>query len=51
VRWTAADLGDIVIGRGARGHVALHQSVAELDAVFVLAIHGQKEAGYTEAYA
>ena len=40
------DLRELVIGRGARGYVALYRYVAELDAVFVLAIRGQKEAGY-----
>jgi toxin ParE1/3/4 len=42
-----ADLRELVIGRSARGYVALYQYVAELDTVFVLAIRGQKEAGYT----
>jgi toxin ParE1/3/4 len=42
------DLRELVIGRRARGYVALYQYVAELDVVFVLAIRGQKEAGYRE---
>jgi plasmid stabilization system protein ParE len=42
-----ADLRELVIGRRARGHVALYRDVTELDTVFVLAIRGQKEAGYT----
>jgi plasmid stabilization system protein ParE len=42
-----ADLKELVIGRRARGYVALYRYVAELDTVFVLAIRGQKEAGYT----
>lgn len=42
-----ADLGELVIGRRARGYVALYRYVAELDTVFVLAIRAQKEAGYT----
>ena len=42
-----ADLRELVIGRRARGHVALYRHVVELDAVFVLAIRAQKEAGYT----
>jgi toxin ParE1/3/4 len=42
-----ADLRELVIGRSARGYVALYRYVAELDTVFVLAIRGQKEAGYT----
>jgi plasmid stabilization system protein ParE len=41
------DLGELVIGHRARGYVALYRYVAELDTVFVLAIGGQKEAGYT----
>jgi toxin ParE1/3/4 len=42
-----ADLRELVIGRSARGYVALYRYVAELDTVFVLGIRGQKEAGYT----
>ena len=41
------DLRELVIGRRARGYVALYRCVAELDTVYVLAIRGQKEAGYT----
>ena len=41
-----AELRELVIGRGARGYVALYRYVAELDTVLVLAIRGQKEAGY-----
>jgi len=49
IGWPArADLRELVIGRRARGYVALYRYVAELDAVFVLAIRGQKEAGYTK---
>lgn len=43
-----ADLRELVIGRRARGYIALYRYVAELDTVFVLAIRGQKEAGYTK---
>ena len=46
-----ADLRELVIGRRARGYVALYRYVAELDTVFVLAIRAQKEAGYTKAQA
>ena len=46
-----ADLRELVIGRGARGYVALYRYVAELDTVFVLAIRGQKEAGFTPTQA
>ena len=40
------DLRELVIGRGARGYIALYRYVEEVDTVFVLAIRGQKEAGY-----
>jgi toxin ParE1/3/4 len=39
-------LRELVIGRRTRGYVALYRYVAEFDTVFVLAIRGQKEAGY-----
>ena len=48
-RCVRADLGELVIGRRARGYVALYRYVSELDTVFVLAIRSQKEAGYTRA--
>jgi plasmid stabilization system protein ParE len=48
-RRVRADLRELVIGRRARGYVALYRYVTELDTVFVLAIRGQKEAGYTRA--
>jgi toxin ParE1/3/4 len=37
---------ELVIGTGARGYVALYQHAPELDAVFILAVRSQKEAGY-----
>jgi plasmid stabilization system protein ParE len=40
------DLRELVIGRRARGYVALYRYVAQINAVFVLAIRSQKEAGY-----
>lgn len=40
------DLRELVIGRGAHGYVALYRFVPELDAVFVLAVRGQREAGF-----
>jgi len=46
-RAVRADLKELVIGRRARGYVALYRYVAELDTVFVLAIRGRKDAGYT----
>lgn len=48
-RRVRADLRELVIGHRARGYVALYRYVTELDTVFVLAIRGQKEAGYTRA--
>jgi len=46
-RLARGELRELVIGRHARGYVALYRYVAELDAVFVLAIRSQKEVGYT----
>lgn len=40
------DKRELVIGRRARGYVALYRYVAEIDTAFVLAIRGQREAGY-----
>jgi plasmid stabilization system protein ParE len=40
------DLRELVIGRRTHGYVALYRYVEEIDTVFVLAIRGQKEAGY-----
>ena len=37
---------ELVIGRDARGYVALHRFVARIDTVFVLAIRSQRDAGY-----
>jgi plasmid stabilization system protein ParE len=45
-RAVRADLRELVIGRRAHGYVALYRYVTALDTVFVLAIRGQKEAGY-----
>lgn len=41
-----ACLRELVIGRRTRGYVALYRYVPELDVVFVLALRGQREAGY-----
>lgn len=41
-----ADLRELVIGRRTRGYVALYRYVQEIDVVFVLAVRGQREAGY-----
>src|SRR5471030_1303316 len=37
---------ELVIGRKARGYMALYQYVDEIDTVFVLAVRSQREAGY-----
>lgn len=38
---------ELVIGRKSHGYVALYHYVDEIDAVFVLAVRSQREAGYT----
>ena len=40
------DRRELVIGAGSRGSIALYTYVSGLDAVFVLAIRAQREAGY-----
>lgn len=40
------DLRELVIGKHSRGYVALYRYIAEIDTVFVLALRGQREAGY-----
>ena len=37
---------ELVIGRASRGYVALYRYVAEIDAVFLLAVRSQRESGY-----
>jgi plasmid stabilization system protein ParE len=37
---------ELVIGRGARGYVALYRYVDALDTVFVLAVRSQRESSY-----
>lgn len=37
---------ELVIGRGARGYVALYRYAAAIDTVFVLAVRSQREAGF-----
>lgn len=36
----------LVIGQRSKGYVALYRYVAEIGTVFVLALRGQREAGY-----
>lgn len=45
-RPVAAGLRELVIGRRARGYVALYRYVAEVDTAYVLAIRSQREAGH-----
>jgi toxin ParE1/3/4 len=37
---------ELIIGRRSKGYVALYRYITEVDTVFVLALRGQKEAGY-----
>jgi toxin ParE1/3/4 len=39
---------ELVIGRGARGYLALYRYIAEIDILFVLAVRRQSEAGYAD---
>lgn len=45
-RPTSSGMRELVIGRRARGYVALYRYVPEVDTVFILALRGQREAGY-----
>lgn len=45
-RPVSGDKRELVTGRRTRGYVALYRYFVELDTVFVLALRGQKEAGY-----
>jgi toxin ParE1/3/4 len=38
-----------LLGRKSHGYVALYQCVDEIDTVFVLALRGQREAGYARS--
>jgi plasmid stabilization system protein ParE len=40
------DKRELVIGRHSRGYIALYRYMPEFDTVFVLAVRGQREAGY-----
>ena len=42
------DKRELVIGRDARGYVALYRYISQIDTVFILALRGQREAGYTK---
>jgi toxin ParE1/3/4 len=45
-RPAARNLRELIIGRPSRGYIALYRYVPEVDAVFVLALRSQREAGY-----
>jgi toxin ParE1/3/4 len=45
-RPVSANTRELVIGRSAHGYVALYRYIDQIDTVFVLAIRGQREAGY-----
>lgn len=42
------DKRELVIGRSSHGSVALYRYVERLDIVFVLAVRGQREAGFAQ---
>ena len=42
------DKRELIIGRRSHGYVAMYRYVVEVDAVFVLALRSQREAGYAE---
>ena len=48
-RSVSADTRELVIGRRARGYVALYRYIEQIDTVFVLAIRSRREAGYSRA--
>ena len=39
---------ELIIGRGARGYVALYRFVPDIDVAFILAIRSQREGGYKD---
>lgn len=39
---------ELVIGHRSHGYLARYCYVAEIDTVFVLVVHSQREAGYVE---
>jgi toxin ParE1/3/4 len=41
------DWRELIIGKRARGHVALYRDAAAIDTVFVFALRGPREAGYS----
>lgn len=45
-RPTGRGMRELVIGRDARGYIALYRYLPAINTVLVLAIRGQREAGY-----
>ena len=45
-RQVESDLRELIISRGKTGYVALYSYEADQDAILILAIHHQREAGY-----
>ena len=45
-RAVSTDTRELIIGRNARGYMALYRYIEAVDTVFVLAIRSQREAGY-----
>ncbi len=45
-RPTASGMRELIIGRDARGYVALYHHIFDIDTVLVLAIRAQRESGY-----
>lgn len=41
------DLRELIVGRDARGYVALYRYLAEFDTILILAVRAQREVGYT----
>jgi plasmid stabilization system protein ParE len=46
-RAQAGDLRELIVGREGRGYVALYRYLNEFDTILIVAIRGQREAGYT----
>lgn len=48
-RSATGDKRELVIGRGSVGYVALYRYLPDIDAVLVLAVRSQHEAGYSRS--
>lgn len=46
-RLVGGDKWELVIGTNAQGYIALYHYLAEIQTVFILAVRGQQEAGYS----